>query len=208
MTTWLHEQRLDEACEAVRESNASSVLDLGCGDGDLLVCLMALPQIERIVGVDLCRASLDRLRNRLGAMEGECTAQAELVHGSLMESSALVGTFECVVLIETIEHIDPDRLSVLERTVFAEIRPATVIVTTPNARFNPLLGVPSGRFRHPDHRFEWDTVRFERWVRGVAARNGYDATCRDVGACHPVYRAASQMAVFKAVVRRDDRVGD
>jgi cyclopropane fatty-acyl-phospholipid synthase-like methyltransferase len=55
MTTWLHQQRLDAAHAAVQGSGARTVLDLVCGQGDLLTRLVAEPQIERIVGVDTPR---------------------------------------------------------------------------------------------------------------------------------------------------------
>lgn len=205
MTTWLHEQRLADVREAVRQCGARTVLDLGCGDGDLLVRLATEPQIERIVGVDACPDSLDRLRARLEALDGIAGAQVELVHGSMIERGTAVAGFDCAVLIETIEHVDPDRLSVLERAVFGDMRPATVVVTTPNAEFNPLLGVPSHRFRHPDHRFEWDRPRFRRWARGVAGRNDYQVVCREIAGCHPTLGGASQLAVFTAAADHLDR---
>lgn len=198
MTTWLHEQRLETVRRIVRESGASSVLDLGCGDGDLLVRLVSEPRIERIVGVDLCSASLDRLRTRLNALKEKATARVDLVLGSMTQGRSGLTGFDCAILVETIEHIAPDRLSSLERAVFACMCPAVVIVTTPNAEFNPLLGVPSGRFRHPDHRFEWDRAKFQCWARGVGLRNGYDVDCQDIAGQHPAYGGASQMAVFKS----------
>lgn len=197
MTSWMHEQRLEAARDAVRASGARTVLDLGCGDGDLLTRLMMESQVERIVGVDLCREALDRLRKRLEASEGRSPVQVDLVHGSMTDSMAALGGFDCVVLIETIEHIDPERLSVLERVLFAGMRPRTVVITTPNAEFNSLLGVPPHRFRHPDHRFEWDRAKLQRWASGVAERNGYQLTREDVAGHHPTLGGASQMAVFE-----------
>lgn len=196
MTTWMHEQRLEAVRRIVRESGANSVLDLGCGDGDLLVRLAAEPQIKRIVGVDLCRASLDRLRARLDTAGEEARAKVDLVLGSVVEGGSQWTGFDCAVLVETIEHVEPDRLSALERAVFKHMRPATVVVTTPNAEFNPLLGVPSNRFRHPDHRFEWDRAKFQRWAQAVAARSGYTVACQDIAGSHPAHGGASQMAVF------------
>lgn len=198
MASWLHEQRLADAHEVVVECGAITVLDLGCGDGDLMLRLAAEPQIERIVGVDICRASLDRLRERLDALETVKAARVELVQGSMTEARAAFSNFDCAVLIETIEHIAPDRLSVLERAIFTKMRPATVVITTPNAEYNSVLGVPSHRFRHPGHLFEWDRAKFGRWATGVAARNGYVVTCRDSAGHHPVLGGASQMAVFTA----------
>jgi len=197
VTTWLHEQRLEAAQAMVRASGACSVLDLGCGDGDLLMRLAMEPQIERIVGVDLCRASLARLEQRLKALDSG--AEVELIHGSMTVCEAALKGFDCAILIETIEHLDPSQLSALERAVFLEMRPATVVITTPNAEFNVLLGVPPHRFRHPDHRFEWNRAKFRRWAQGVAGRAGYDVACHDIAGCHPQLGGASQMAVFKSI---------
>jgi len=197
MTTWLHDQRLDAVGAVVAASRARTVLDLGCGDGDLLMRLAVAPGIERIVGVDLRRDALDRLRLRLKALDGDSIAAVDLIHGSLTEGGAALAGFDCALLIETIEHIDPARLSVLERAVFARMRPTLVVATTPNAEFNPLLGVPAHRFRHPDHRFEWDRARFRHWAAGVASRNGYNVACSDIAGCHPELGGASQMAVFR-----------
>lgn len=204
MTTWLHEQRLAAVLRIIRESDARTVLDLGCGDGALLTRLTTDPQVERIVGVDLCSASLDRLRKRLLALRDTATAEVELIHGSMTDAGPEFTAFDCAILIETIEHIDPGRLSALEHAVFRKMQPATVVVTTPNAEFNPLLGVPAHRFRHSDHRFEWDRTKFQRWARGVAARNGYDVVRHDIGGAHPTLGGASQMAVFKIEVSRRD----
>lgn len=132
MTNWLHEQRLDAACAIVRQRCASTVLDLGCGDGDFLTRLAVEPQIERIVGVDLCGASLGRLRQRLARLD-RLRAQVDLIHGSMTEGAHALTGFDCAVLIETIEHIEPERLSVFERAVFTDMRPTTVVITTPNA---------------------------------------------------------------------------
>lgn len=195
MTSWLHEQRLEAAREVVLRRRVGTVLDLGCGDGDLLVRLARKPQIERIVGVDLCPASLGRLRSRISAMVGVET-EIDLVDSCLTDTGQMFASFDCAMMIETIEHFEPHRLSAVERAVFAEMRPATIVITTPNAEFNALLGVPSRCFRHRDHRFEWDRARFQRWANGVADRNGYTVSCRSIAGNHPVLGGASQIAVF------------
>ncbi|MCC5988893.1 MAG: methyltransferase domain-containing protein [Pararhodobacter sp.] len=195
MTTWLHEERLEAVRAEVLEAGAETILDLGCGDGDLFLRLAAEPAFARLVGIDICAASLERLRVRLAKQPLRAGA-IELRRASMTESDpALVG-FDCAVLVETIEHIDPSQLSRLERAVFAQMRPRTVIITTPNAEFNPLLGVPAHRFRHPGHRFEWPRARFGAWGQRVAAAWGYDVRFRDIAGCHPQLGGASQMAVF------------
>lgn len=196
MTSWLHEQRLAAAHAAVMQAGVQSVLDLGCGYGDLFVRLAAEPAIRRLVGVDICAASLDRLRGRL-AKRAVSAGAIDLRCASMTEADPALAGFDCAVLIETIEHIDPSQLSRLERAVFGQMRPGLVVVTTPNAEFNPLLGVPPHRFRHPDHRFEWPRARFHGWGGRVAAACGYAVRFSDIAGCHPTLGGASQMAVFR-----------
>ena len=196
MTSWLHEQRLEAVQEAIRQSSAQTVLDLGCGEGDLLVRLVHAPGIARLVGVDICREALGRLRARIDALTPPPAADIELLHGSLLRAGRALTGFDCAVLVEAIEHIPPGELAALERAVFAKMRPRTVIVTTPNAEFNTLLGVPPERFRHPDHCFEWGRARFRRWAARIGARYSYAYRCEDIAGRHPALGGASQMAVF------------
>lgn len=196
MTSWLHEERLQAVLAVVLESDAARVLDLGCGDGDLFVRLAVQPQISHLTGIDIDQASLDRLTLRLARLDaGTCRIETRLA--SMTAPDPRLGGYDCAVLVETIEHLHPAELSALERAVFQGMRPRCVVVTTPNAEFNPLLGVPAHRFRHPGHRFEWPRARFRQWAQGLAARAGYGATCHDIGGKHPDLGGASQMAVFR-----------
>lgn len=198
MTSGLHDERLNAALAAVRASGAKSVLDLGCGDGDLVLRLAAEPLITRIVGLDIDRAALERLRGRLDRLATGTPARVEVVLGSMLDAGAKLRGFDCATLIETIEHLAPSDLSRLERAVFALMRPRCVVMTTPNAEFNRLLGVPPQRMRHPGHRFEWDRARFAGWVGGIGARHGYAVRTCAIAGCHPDLGGASQMAVFTA----------
>ncbi|NNU82101.1 methyltransferase domain-containing protein [Halovulum dunhuangense] len=196
MTSWLHEKRL-EAVEAILcRSGAARVLDLGCGDGDLFVRLAEDPRYRELVGVDICRASLDRLRQRL-AVDNCRTCRIELRWASMIEPPADLAGFDCAILVETIEHLDPGHMSKLEQAVFHRMRPRMVVITTPNADFNPLLGVPPNRRRHPGHRFEWGRTKFRRWCGRAAEAAGYDVDVDDIAGHHPDLGGASQMAVFR-----------
>jgi 3' terminal RNA ribose 2'-O-methyltransferase Hen1 len=192
----LHDGRLDAVLEALRARGVRSVADLGCGDGALLLRLVAEPAIQRVVGVDLSGPSLEALRARLAALPEIERSKAVLVHGSALAPHAQATGCDAAVLVEVIEHVDPVRLSALEHAVFGRLRPATVVLTTPNADFNALLGVPAHRFRHPDHRFEWGRVRFAGWAEGVAVRHRYAVRLSDLGGAHPTLGGPSQMACF------------
>lgn len=201
MTTALHEQRLDAVVEVVRECRAETVLDLGCGDGPCLLRLAEEPGVRRIVGIDLSAGPLERLRRLLRHRPLPARRKVELRHQSFLEGADQHVGFDIALLVESIEHIDPDRLTLVERAVFKQYAPAFVAITTPNADFNPLLGVPGHRFRHPGHRFEWGRAKFKSWSDGIAGRHGYAVAYRDVAGDHPRLGGASQMAIFRRVDR-------
>src|SRR5690606_34509866 len=54
----LNRQRIEAVLAAIKASGARSVLDLGCGEGQLLRELLTDQQFERIVGVDVSIRSL------------------------------------------------------------------------------------------------------------------------------------------------------
>jgi hypothetical protein len=99
--------------------------------------------------------------------------------------------------VEVIEHLDPPRLSAFERVLFGHARPRTVVLTTPNAKYNVNFEtMPAGKFRHRDHRFEWTREEFGAWAADVAGRFGYAARFVPVGPEDPVTGPPTQMAVF------------
>ncbi len=191
MTSWWHAERTRGVLEVLRAHGAATVVELGCGAGDVLLEMLKLEGIEAVTGLEPDAAALDRLRARLPAGEDRVT----LLAGSALDPPPLPAA-EAVVMVEVIEHLDPGHLSRLERTLFARLDPRLVIITTPNAELNPLLGVPAHRRRHPGHRFEWGRAQFGGWARGVAARAGRTVALSTLGGAHPDFGGASQMAVF------------
>lgn len=195
MTTKLHEDRLDLVMELLVHRHARRVLDLGCGEGHLLSRLVACPQFEKIVGIDTCIEALAQAQRALPLaeiLEGRLT----LMYGSFCEGDPRHARFDAAVMLETIEHVDPRRLSGVERFVFAQVCPSLVVITTPNGEFNRILHMGQRAHRHPDHMFEWSRPRFESWARGVARRNGYLVEFGGIGDSHPVFGQPSQLAVF------------
>ncbi len=195
MTTALHEQRFDAVRAVLMAAGVQSVVDLGCGDGALVERLAPEPWIERIVAIEPSTARLEALRARLAAMPTDLARKITARQGSALAPDPALAEVDAVLLVEVLEHLEPDRLSLLERAVFAQA--GMVVVTTPNADYNPLLGVPPTRLRHPEHRFEWGAQRFCRWAEGVASRSGHGLTVDAVGVAHPDLGAPTQMAVFR-----------
>nr|WP_224746950.1 methyltransferase domain-containing protein [Pelovirga terrestris] len=186
--------------EVLLACGASSVLDLGCGPGELLLLLARHQQFHRLVGIDTSVEALQEARRQLThhryPPDGKRLA---LYQGSFTECIDDLQGFDAVALIETIEHIPPGRLSLVERAVVVGYAPKTVIITTPNSEYNPLHGMAPGRFRHPDHQFEWNRQKFRRWAQGVAERNGYQVRFKDIGDVDPVLGGSTQMAVFSRI---------
>jgi 3' terminal RNA ribose 2'-O-methyltransferase Hen1 len=180
-------------------SGARRVLDLGCGDGRLIAGLLRDGQFEEITGVDTSTAALERAarRLRLAEMAPRQRARVQLLQGALTYRDQRLAGYDAAVLMEVIEHVDPDRLGALEQAVFAGAAPATVVVTTPNADHNVLYpGLEAGTMRHPDHRFEWGRAQFRTWARGVADRHGYQVRFEPVGADDPDAGPPTQLAVL------------
>jgi hypothetical protein len=72
-----------------------------------------------------------------------------------------------------------------------------VVLTTPNREYNVTWEtVGSGRFRHPDHRFEWTRQEFQDWATGIATRFGYRVRFLGVGPTQEKLGTPTQMGVF------------
>jgi hypothetical protein len=63
-----------------------------------------------------------------------------------------------------------------------------------NVRFRSL---PAGRFRHTDHRFEWNRNDFRSWSEAMSSRFHHQVTFEGIGPEDPEVGAPTQMAVFK-----------
>ncbi|TDC33094.1 3' terminal RNA ribose 2'-O-methyltransferase Hen1 [Micromonospora sp. 15K316] len=192
-------RRREAVLAALAESGASRVLDLGCGSGALLAALAGDRRYAEIVGTDVSshaltlaarRLRLDRLperqRDRIRLWQSALTYRDDRLRG-----------YDAAVLMEVIEHLDPPRLPALEDVVFGHARPGTVVVTTPNVEYNVRYeGLPAGRFRHADHRFEWTRAEFTGWAERVAAGYGYRVRFAGVGDEDPAVGSPTQLAVL------------
>ncbi len=196
MASELHEERLETVIRHLLDAGAGSVVDLGCGRGELLLRLAREGSIERIVGIDLDTAALSEARRSLGLGPDGGRGRVRALFGSFERDDPRLRGFDAATLVETIEHVDPRRLSLVEQTVFARCAPGTVLITTPNQEYNVVHGLPPGAMRHPDHRFEWTRGKFRGWATGVARRHGYAVRFIDIGPPDPTLGSSTQMARF------------
>ncbi|MGW2679580.1 3' terminal RNA ribose 2'-O-methyltransferase Hen1 [Streptomyces sp. NPDC001436] len=192
-------RRREAVLAALREAGAARVLDLGCGEGQLVQELLKDSAFTEIVGVDVSVRALTTAsrRLRLERMGERQSSRVRLLQGSLVYTDKRLAGYDAAVLSEVVEHLDLPRLPALEYAVFGSARPRTVLVTTPNVEYNVRWEtLPAGRVRHRDHRFEWTRGEFRAWADGVAARHGYAVAYRPVGDEDPEAGPPTQMAVF------------
>ncbi|MEU8851037.1 3' terminal RNA ribose 2'-O-methyltransferase Hen1 [Streptomyces sp. NPDC048564] len=192
-------QRRDAIMAALKASGAARVLDLGCGQGQLVQALLKDPAYTEIVGVDVSMRALTIAgrRLKLDRMGERQASRVQLFQSSLAYTDSRLKGYDAAVLSEVIEHLDLPRLPALEYAVFGAARPRTVVVTTPNVEYNVRWeSLPAGHVRHGDHRFEWTREEFRAWAEAVAERHGYGVEFVPVGPDDPEVGPPTQMAVF------------
>ena len=167
----------------LREAGARTVADLGCGEGTLTGDLLNDSGFTQVIAADVSARALAQAtrRLRLDRMPDARRERLTMFQTSLTYRDARLAGLDAAVLMEVIEHVEPDRLSAVERAVFGFAAPRTVVVTTPNREYNPEYGMAGGRLRHRDHRFEWDRAEFAAWASLVAAAYGYAVRFAGVG---------------------------
>ncbi|AUG77247.1 3' terminal RNA ribose 2'-O-methyltransferase Hen1 [Kitasatospora sp. MMS16-BH015] len=193
-------QRRRAILVALAETGAGRVLDLGCGQGELVEALLKETRVTEVLGVDVSVKALTvaARRLRLDRMPERMAARVKLVQGALTYTDSRLKGYDAAVLSEVIEHVDLPRLPALEYAVFGSAAPTTVVVTTPNVEYNVRWeSLPAGQVRHADHRFEWDRATFRAWAERVGRSYGYTVTLRPVGPHDEEVGAPTQLALFR-----------
>lgn len=194
----LHDIRLKLVAEKLKQSGAASVIDLGCGDGKLLRLLLKEKQFTRIAGTDVSYSELEKSQDKLhwNEMPEKQRERLSLFQSSLTYRDKRFSGFDAAAVVEVIEHLDPNRLPALEKSLFTYAKPQTIVLTTPNREYNVRYeNLSAGKVRHSDHRFEWTRSEFEAWAERVARENNYTVAFFPVGEEENI-GAPSQMAVF------------
>lgn len=191
--------RHEAVIAALTSLRPTSIVDLGCGPGALIGKLLDLQGIDRVIGTEVSDASLRAAERRLhvDAMTERQAQRLSLWLSSLQYQDPRLVGLDAAVLMEVIEHIDPDRLPAVTANVFGHMQPRAVVVTTPNAEYNVRYeALAAGAMRHPDHRFEWTREQFVDWAAKTAATYGYAVEHRPVGEDDPAVGPPTQLALF------------
>jgi 2-polyprenyl-3-methyl-5-hydroxy-6-metoxy-1,4-benzoquinol methylase len=189
----LRELRLEAVHQQIHEAGARRVLDLGCGKGAMVERLAADRSIECVLGVDRDDQALAEARVRISAAH---RSRAGFEHGLFTWRSPTFEGYDAVVALEVVEHLAAPQLAAFVDVIFAFVRPAVVVVTTPNVEYNTLFGLAAGEYRLTDHQFEWTRAQFETWGDEISARYGYVFEPVGVGAVHLKLGAPTQLGRF------------
>ncbi|MFN6571297.1 3' terminal RNA ribose 2'-O-methyltransferase Hen1 [Dendronalium sp. ChiSLP03b] len=195
----LNQQRMNAVITALKQSNAKKVIDLGCGQGNLLKILLKDSFFEQVTGVDVSYRALEVAQERLDRLRlpRNQWERIKLIQGALTYQDKRLNGYDAATVIEVIEHLDLPRLGGFERVLFEFAQPKTVVVTTPNIEYNiKFENLPAGKLRHKDHRFEWTRQEFQTWANQVSERFGYTVQFQPVGTEDPEVGSPTQMGVF------------
>lgn len=180
----LNTQRMEAVRDAVLQSGAASVLDIGCGEGRLTSLLLSERQIRRVTAADVSVSVLERAKQKLNIdrMPSYQRDKLTLIQASLLYKDKRFEGFDAACVVEVIEHMDEARIPLFERVLFGSSKPKTVIVTTPNKEYNEnYRTLENGTLRHKDHRFEWTRAQFSAWCSHICDEFGYTVRYMDIG---------------------------
>ncbi len=199
----LNERRLAAVRDAVIESGAGSVIDLGCGEGRLTAMLLEEKQLTRVTAADVSVSALEKAKKvlKFDRMPPYRKKKLTLMQASLTYRDDRFSGYDCACIVEVMEHLDPLRIPAFERVIFEYALPSTVIVTTPNSEYNAHYEwLPEGDMRHDDHRFEWTREEFGKWTEHICSEFGYTVEITGIGDTDDKFGSPTQMGVFRRCV--------
>lgn len=195
----LNAQRLTAVVDTLEKSGATSVIDMGCGEGNLLRLLMKDRTFTRIAGTDVSISALERAHRklRMDTLPELQRKRITLFHSSLTYKDDRYAGYDAAAVVEVIEHLGQNRLRAFAQVLFGAAKPAVVVLTTPNIEYNKNYeGLADGHLRHSDHRFEWSREQFQTWSKQIAENYGYTVAFEDIGELDEEAGAPTQMGVF------------
>ncbi len=197
--TTLNQVRLERVVDVLKKSGAKRIIDLGCGEGNLLRLLLKENDFTEIAGMDVSFSVLDRANKRLqiNRMNEKQKERIKLIQGSLIYKDKRIKGYDACTVIEVIEHLDLSRLQTFEKVLFGYTAPPLIVLTTPNSEYNEnYKNIGENKLRHNDHRFEWTRKEFREWANRISLEYGYSVQFSDLGDIDQKFGSPTQMGVF------------
>jgi len=166
-------------CEALRESAPETILDAGCGEGELMR-RGALPAGVKVISLDLRPESLAHFRRH--------SAHRNQVCGSLAALPLPDKSVDTVVCLEVLEHLNNPGAAVTE---LSRVARKSLIVSVPYEPYFRIGNVLRGKHLerwgdHPEHVQHWNLRTFRAFLEpGLAGVRIHNALPWIVALCRP-----------------------
>jgi len=138
-----------------------AILDVGCGEGYYATAFASKLE-DYYYAVDTNPECLELVAKRAAKRQIENISLYNSVEEFLTTYNE--GQVD-VLLAEVIEHMPLDEAMRLIKKLIKHVNFETLVITTPNADFNPFYEL-SG-FRHDDHEWEMGQSDFEEWIEKI-----------------------------------------
>lgn len=135
---------LDTVASHVIDRSVENVLDAGCGDGRLVGRLRRCGFQHSYYGVDLVKSAIDFAKAFNPSENFECQSLEEIDN-----------LFDCVTLIEVLEHIPDEEVSQFMGNLVQKIKPGGILILTVPSDVRP---VHKKHFRHYNKKLVIDTL--------------------------------------------------
>lgn len=122
-----HLSKFERVLDCLPQQGGGAILDIGCFAGTFL-SMVRPEQFERQLGVDILPGQIEYANANYG------TPYRRFRHvESITQLAGVTERFDCVTLVEVIEHLDANEIRTLLREVSRMLRPGgRLVLTTPN----------------------------------------------------------------------------
>lgn len=142
----------------IKDQKASSLLDIGCGEGQVDKFLLSHNSDLKITGVDFDKEALRKAKINCPEMT---VKKADIYHLPFSDKS-----FDLIICLEVLEHLDKPELALKEFKRIGQ----RFLISVPHEPFFSLASFFSGKYlsrfgKHPEHLQFWSEKRFEKLLR-------------------------------------------
>jgi 2-polyprenyl-3-methyl-5-hydroxy-6-metoxy-1,4-benzoquinol methylase len=169
-----HTLRLKRVLKVLMDNKVENVIDMGCGDGQLLELLSEDKQFKTIQGID---SNPDNLRV---ARQFTNKNRVKLYLGSF-DTLQKIYKSQTITMVEVIEHINPSKLLSVEQILFSKLKPHLIVLTTPLSDESVKGGIRTKtEIKKLGHYFEWTNKECKNWADKIANLYNYKYKIKDI----------------------------